>query len=121
MLKPFSENISLSADRILDLMIAYYNNTYENLKFWKPFETNSLNSIIIPVKINKYCCCQIGFEIFGSTFSPKHQKSSYILAKFTFENNSIDIYSGQIQFFFVHEIKQMCNVELWNTEFYPKN
>ncbi|RHZ57880.1 hypothetical protein Glove_382g57 [Diversispora epigaea] len=104
MLKPFSENIPLSADGILDLMIAYYNDTYENLKFRKPFETDSLNSIIIPLKINKYCHCRIGSEIFGSTFSPRHQKSSYILAKFASEDNSIDIYPDQIQFFFIHEI-----------------
>ncbi|RHZ87212.1 hypothetical protein Glove_39g6 [Diversispora epigaea] len=127
MLKPFSENIPLSADGILDLMIAYYNDTYENLKFWKPFETDSLNSIIIPLKINKY-------------------------SKFASEDDSINIYPGQIQFFFVHEIstnrinmenhylayvrwhkkiknrfyfdinqEQMCNVELWDTEFYSKN
>ncbi|RHZ85231.1 hypothetical protein Glove_69g30 [Diversispora epigaea] len=104
MLKPFSKNILLSADGILDLMIAYYNNTYENLKFRKPFETDSLNSIIISLKINKYCRCRIGSEIFDSTFSLRHQKSSYILAKFAFEDDSIDIYSDQIQFFFVHEI-----------------
>jgi hypothetical protein len=152
MLKPFSENIPLSADGILDLMVAYYNDTYENLKFRKPFETDSLNSIIIPLRINKYCRCRIGSEIFGSTFSPRHQKSSYILAKFASEDDSIDIYPGQIQFFFVHEIstnrinmenhylayvrwykktknrfhfsineEQMCNVELWDTEFYPKS
>ncbi|RHZ84633.1 hypothetical protein Glove_78g86 [Diversispora epigaea] len=104
MLKPFSENIPLSADGILDLMIAYYNDTYENLKFRKPFETNSLNSIIIPLKINKYCRCRIDSEIFGSTFSPRHQKSSYILVKFASEDD-----------------KQMCNIELWDTEFYPKS
>ncbi|RHZ75494.1 hypothetical protein Glove_213g165 [Diversispora epigaea] len=152
MLKLFSENIPLSADGILDLMIAYYNDTYENLKFRKPFETDSLNSIIIPLKINKYCCCRISSEIFGLTFSPRHQKSSYILVKFASEDDSIDIYLDQIQFFFVHEIstnrinmenhylayvrwykkiknrfyfginqEQMCNVELWDTEFYPKS
>ncbi|RHZ89046.1 hypothetical protein Glove_19g345 [Diversispora epigaea] len=92
MLKPFSENIPLSADGILDLMIAYYNDTYENLKFWKPFETDSLNSIIISLKINKYCRCRIGSKIFGSTFSSRYQKSSYILAKFAFEDDNIDIY-----------------------------
>lgn len=52
MLKPFSENILLSADGILDLMVAYYNDIYENLKFRKPFETDSLNSIIIPLSIS---------------------------------------------------------------------
>ncbi|RHZ45672.1 hypothetical protein Glove_661g16 [Diversispora epigaea] len=151
-LKPFSENISLLADGILDLMVAYYNDTYENLKFRKPFETDSLNSIIIPLRINKYCCYRIGSKIFGLIFSPRHQKSSYILTKFVSEDDSIDIYPGQIQFFFVYEIstnrinmenyylayvcwykkiknqfyfginqKQMCNVELWDIEFYSKN
>ncbi|RHZ86962.1 hypothetical protein Glove_41g180 [Diversispora epigaea] len=96
MLKLFSENISLSADGILDLMIAYHNNTFENLKFQKSFETDSLNSIIIPLRINKYCRCRIGSEIFDSTFSLRHQKSSYILAKFASEDDSIDIYPGQI-------------------------
>ena len=122
------------------------------MKFRKLFETDSLNSIIIPLRINKYCHCRIGSEIFGSTFSPRHQKSSYILAKFASEDDSIDIYPGQIQFFFVHEIstnrinmenhylayvrwykkiknrfyfsineEQMCNVELWDTGFYPKS
>ncbi|RHZ79784.1 hypothetical protein Glove_140g43 [Diversispora epigaea] len=94
----------LSADGILDLMVVYYNNTYENLKFQKSFETDSLNSIIIPLRINKYCRCQIDSKIFGSIFSFRHQKSSYILAKFVSEDDSIDIYLGQIQFFFIHEI-----------------
>ncbi|RHZ67057.1 hypothetical protein Glove_303g42 [Diversispora epigaea] len=112
MLKPFSENIPLSADEILDLIVAYYNDTYENLKFQKPFETDSLNSIIIPLRINKYCRCRIGSEIFSSTFSPRHQKSSYILAKFASEDDSIDIYPGQIQFFFIHEIStNRINIE----------
>ncbi|RHZ58485.1 hypothetical protein Glove_373g11 [Diversispora epigaea] len=126
MLKPFSENIPLSADGILDLMIAYYNDTYENMKFRKPFETDSLNSIIIPLKINKYCHCRISSEIFSSIFSPRHQKSSYILAKFTSEDDSIDIYLGQIQFFFVHEINtNRINMEnhylAYDTEFYSKS
>ncbi|RHZ64636.1 hypothetical protein Glove_321g47 [Diversispora epigaea] len=110
MLKPFSENISFSTDGILDLIVAYYNDIYENLKFRKLFEINFLNSIIISLRINKYCHCQIGSEIFDSTFSSRHQKSSYILAKFASEDNSIDIY-----------LEQMCNVELWDTEFYPKS
>ncbi|RHZ76199.1 hypothetical protein Glove_202g14 [Diversispora epigaea] len=96
MLKLFSENIPLSADGILDLMITYYNDTYKNLKFRKPFETDSLNSIIISLKINKYY-------------------------------NSIDIYLGQIQFFFIHEIStNRINMEnhylaYVYTEFYPKS
>ncbi|RHZ49577.1 hypothetical protein Glove_519g103 [Diversispora epigaea] len=87
--EPFpGEILKLFSDGILDLMVAYYNNTYENLKFWKPFETDSLNSIK-----NK--------QIF-----------SYILAKFASEDDSIDIYPDQIQFFFVYEIStNRINIE----------
>ncbi|RHZ83998.1 hypothetical protein Glove_86g106 [Diversispora epigaea] len=72
MLKPFSENISLSTNGILDLIIAYYNDIYENLKFQKLFETDFLNSIIILLRINKYCRCRINSEIFDLTFLPRH-------------------------------------------------
>jgi len=156
MLKPYSENVLLSADDILDLMINYYNDIYENLEFRKPFSSDSSsssNSIVIPLKMDKYCRCRIGSEIFGSTFSPRHQKSSYILAKFETEDGNIDIYPGQVQFFFIHKVstnrinledhyfayirwykptknrshfsindeERTCNVELWDTDFYPKS
>jgi hypothetical protein len=153
MLRPCAENVPLSADDILDLMVRYYNGAYEglNLRFRKLFTEDSPGSIIVPPKITKYCRCRIGSEIFGSTFSPRHQKSSYILSKFEAQDGNIDTYPGQIQFFFVHDVaidginfvshhlayvrwykpsqnryyfrtndEQTCNVELWDTEFYPK-
>ena len=156
MLKPKYENILLSEDNLLNLMVDYYNEIYEGIKFRKPFTENIPNSIIIPLKINKYCRCRIGSEIFGSTLSPRHQKSSYILSKFETEDGKIEIFPGQIQFFFIHQVcingidlsdhnfayiwwykltknryhfainddneeEQICNTELWKTEFYPKN
>ena len=53
----------------------------------------------------KYGRCQIGAEIFGSTISPRNIKNSFILAKFiNRDGNSVDIYPGQIQYFFEHSI-----------------
>jgi hypothetical protein len=153
MLKPYSENVLLSDDNILDLLINYYNDVYENLEFRKPFAAGSNDSIIIPLRMTKYCRCRIGSEIFGSTFSPCHQKSAYVMAKFATTDGEIDTYPGQIQFFFVHTVcvnginsedhyfahirwykptknqfyfsvdndEQTCNVELWETEFYPQS
>lgn len=153
MLRPYAENVPLSVDDILDLIVKYYNGAYEglNLRFRKLFSEDSSDSIIIPPKMTKYCRCRIGSEIFGSTFSSRHQKSSYILSKFEAQDGNIDTYPGQIQFFFVHNVaidginfvshylayvrwykpsqnryyfrtnnEQTCNVELWDTEFYPK-
>ena len=101
MLRPYAENVSLSADDILDLMIKYYNDAYEglNLRFQKLFSEDSPNSIIVPSKMTKYCRCRIGSKIFSLTFSPWHQKSSYILSKFETQDGNIDTYPGQIQFF----------------------
>ena len=106
MLRPYAENVSLSADDILDLMIKYYNDAYEglNLRFQKLFSEDSPDSIIVPSKMTKYCYCRIGSEIFSSTFSPRHQKSSYILLKFETQDGNIDTYFRQIQFFFVHNV-----------------
>ena len=43
MLRLYVENVSLSADNILDLIIKYYNDTYKglNLRFWKLFSEDS--------------------------------------------------------------------------------
>lgn len=139
MLKPCSEDFLLSPE-MLNLMVDYYNATYELLEFRKPFGEGSEESTIIRVKI-KYGRCRIGSEIFGSTFS-----------KFVTQDNTVDCYPGNVQFFFTHEVnlngnlvkhhlayirwykhttrnnryhfsiddaEQTCNTELWDTEFYP--
>ena len=72
MLKPNNENATLG--NISDILVSYYNNVYEDERktFRIPFENNSPDSIPISLKINKYCRCRIGSEIFGSIFSTKH-------------------------------------------------
>lgn len=104
LLKPQSENIRLE-NSIHDLLVEYYMGTYVNSIFRKPFTEDLPNSTIVINKTNRYGRCQIGAEIFGSAASPRHIKSSFILAKFiNLDEKSVDIYPGQIQYFFEHDI-----------------
>lgn len=103
LLKP-KENIRL-VDLMHDLLVEYYMSTYVNSTFRKPFTREISDSAIVLNKVTKYGRCQIGAEIFGSFTSSRHIKSSYILAKFiNLDGKSVDIYPGQIQYFFEHDI-----------------
>jgi hypothetical protein len=104
-LAPQSENISLE-ESIHDLLIKYYEDTYVDSTFRKPFMEDLLNSTIVINRINRYGRCQIGAEIFGSVVASRHIKSSFVLAKFiSRDGKSVDTYPGQIQFFFEHSIR----------------
>ena len=102
-LKPSSDNIIIS-NEMMDLIVEYYIATYENLEFRKPFSDDSENAILIRFKMNQFGRCRIGSEIFGSTMSLRHEKSSYILAKFITNDNVIDCYPGQVQYYFTHMV-----------------
>jgi hypothetical protein len=104
LLKPQTENVRLE-DSIHDLLVEYYMNTYVNSIFRKPFTQELPDSSIVLNNTNQYGRCQIGAEIFGSATSARHIKSSFILAKFiNLDGKSVDIYPGQIQYFFEHRI-----------------
>ena len=104
LLKLQIDNVQLE-DQIHDLLVKYYMDTYVNSTFRKPFTEEVSNSIIVINKVNKYGRCQIGVETYGSVTSPRHIKSSFILAKFiNRDGTSVDIYPGQIQYFFEHNI-----------------
>ena len=89
---------------MLDRMVEYYEATYEMYNFRKPFGEGAEDSVIISVKINKFGRYRIGSEIFGSSISSCYVKSSFILAKFMTSDGDVDIYPGQIQYFFKHSI-----------------
>ncbi|GET57072.1 hypothetical protein GLOIN_2v1775288 [Rhizophagus irregularis DAOM 181602=DAOM 197198] len=92
--------------------------------------------------MDKFGRCRIGSEVFGSALSFRHIKSSYVLAKFIMTDGEDDRYSGQVQYYFKHEIDlpngptehylafisiddteetETCNVELWKTDFFPES
>lgn len=151
MLRPMFSNIIISSD-MLNLIVEYYTATYEMFEFRKPFGEGAEESIIIPVKMNQFGRCRIGSEIFGSSMSQRHVKSSYILAKFITNDMEVECYPGQVQYYFTHVVNfpdgpiehflafvrwykhvdsaniryhfssdDICNVELWNSDFYPKS
>ncbi|GET53938.1 hypothetical protein GLOIN_2v1786147 [Rhizophagus irregularis DAOM 181602=DAOM 197198] len=153
MLRPVFNDIVMSSD-MLDLIVEYYMASYETMEFRKPFGEGAEDSIIVQVKMNQFGRCRIGSEIFGSSISSRHVKSSFILAKFMTESGDIDCYPGQVQYFFTHAVNlpdglsehnlafirwykpaessniryhfrvrddEICNVELWGTEFYPES
>src|SRR5947207_1447569 len=47
---------------------------------------------------------RIGADIYGSVQAARHEKSSYILARFVQDDDTVDTYPGQVQFFFEHTI-----------------
>ncbi|CAB4428290.1 unnamed protein product [Rhizophagus irregularis] len=102
-LKPVSHNILLSSE-MLNLMVEYYNATYESFGFRRPLVEGLDNDIIIRVKINQFGRCRIGSEVFGSSLSLRHVKSSYVLAKFITDDEDVDTYPGQIQYYFTHVV-----------------
>jgi hypothetical protein len=103
MLSPSSKNLLMSSE-MLDRMVEYYNATHVQYNFRKPFGEGNKNSIIICVRMDKFGRCRIGSEKFSSVVSSCHVKSSYILAKFIMQDNQIDCYPGQIQYFFSHTV-----------------
>ena len=102
-LKPSFNNTLLSSE-MLDLMVEYYLATYVLFGFRKPFSEGSDDDIVIQIKMNQFGRCRIGSEVFGSSISIQHAKSSYILAKFITKDGTVDCYPGQVQYYFTHTV-----------------
>ena len=92
-LRPYFNNILL-LNEMLDWIVKYYEAAYENQDFWKLFGEGSESAVIIQVKINQFRRCWISSEVFGSSISLWHMKSSYILAKFITSDGNVDCYLG---------------------------
>jgi hypothetical protein len=103
MLGPFLEKVLIS-NEMLDIMVNYYNATYLTYNFRKPFGEGPEDSIVIPVKISQFRRCRIGSETFSSKMSSRHVKNSFIVAKFITADNDVNVYSGQVQFYFTHTV-----------------
>ena len=89
---------------ILDLLVEFYNILYNN-DFVSIFSiTGPCNDIVVNCQIRQYGRLRIGADIYGSVQASRHEKSSYILARFVQDDGTIDIYPGQVQFFFEHTI-----------------
>jgi hypothetical protein len=107
-LPPTKLNVVLS-DGPFDLLIGYYNRAYE-FNFSRPQLDSSQPDDYVAVtgQITQYGRLRIGAEYFGSILSKRHIRSSYILARFI-NDNDIDTYPGQVQFYFEHTINLSGN------------
>ena len=134
MLGPCYKNVSLPGD-IFELLREYYDDLYE--------VQHSISPSIV-----QFGRLRLGSEIYGATISSRYEKKSYIRAKFLAQrDNTVDVYPGQVQFFFQHVIgsttyhlayvqwyrphqtrrfdlalaneDEACGAEIWQQEFYP--
>jgi hypothetical protein len=111
MLTPKKNRVSLPDD-IYELLVKYYNDTYDwdfvtiaELASSDLLSSNSQQSIAVQPNVNQFGRIRIATEIFGSTFAPRYRRSSNILAKFIQDDETIDMFSGQVQFYFEHIIQ----------------
>src|SRR5437879_142146 len=111
MLTPRNDRVSLPDD-IYELLVYYYNDAYYDLEFVTIagasdkliLEEESEDYIVVLPNITQHGRIRIGSEIFGANIAPRYRKNSYILAKFIQDNETIDTFPGEVQFYFTHTI-----------------
>ncbi len=60
--------------------------------------------IIVRPQINQFGHVQIGAEVCRLANTPKYIRSSFIFAKFVQDDDSVEVFPGQVQYFFEHEV-----------------
>ena len=60
---------------------------------------------VIQLTIKQCEQIRIAAETFGSILASCYKKNSHVLAKFTQNDNLVDIYPGQVQYFFEHMLQ----------------
>ncbi|GBC52241.2 hypothetical protein GLOIN_2v1484835 [Rhizophagus irregularis DAOM 181602=DAOM 197198] len=69
------------------------------------YDGNSENQpIVVSPNVSQFGHIQIATEIFGSALAPRYQRSSYITSKFIQDDESVDIFPRQVQFYFEHTV-----------------
>jgi hypothetical protein len=92
-------------NNILDLLVKYYDNLYDDsFMSISSITASSINRNVVNPRIKQYGRLRIGADIYGSVQAARHEKSSYILARFVQDDDTVDTYPGQVQYFFEHTI-----------------
>jgi hypothetical protein len=113
LLNPIYNQVDLPDD-VLETLITYYNEIYgdygEFISMNDLIERNLQNDssnryIVVQPKINQCGRIRIAAEIFGSALSLRYKKNSHILAKFSQGDNSIELFPGQVQYYFEHTLR----------------
>lgn len=103
-LKPMKKEVNLTSE-VLALLVEYYHNAYGySFETLSNIHTTSSEVIVVLPKVDQFARLRLGSEIFGSTFSTRYTRSANVRAQFVLDDDTTDIYPGQIQFFFKHTI-----------------
>src|SRR5204863_8041432 len=65
----------------------------------------SRDSIVVPNMVNQFGRVRILTEIFGSAMARRYLKNANVLAKFIQDNETTDLFPGQVQYYFEHTIR----------------
>jgi hypothetical protein len=106
MLTPCRNRVALP-DNIYQILTDYYKNAYE-LQFItiaESISTSSTDSIVVPNMVDQFGRVRISTEVFGSTMAPRYLKNANVLAKFIQNNETTDLFPGQVQYYFEHTIR----------------
>ena len=112
LLNPIRNCVDLP-DKLYKCLITYYNEVYGDDMDVKFVSITDLVKVglyddsyrVIQPMINQCGRIRMAAEIFGSALAPQYNKNSYILAKFTQDNESTELFPGTIQFYFEHTLR----------------
>ena len=104
-IKPMKKNVNLPSEVLL-LLVEFYCNAYgQSFTSLSNIHIASDDSKTVLPKVNQFGRLRIRAEVFGSTYSLRHIKSANVLSQFVLDDdNTTDIYPGQVQFFFKHTV-----------------
>ncbi|GET54634.1 hypothetical protein GLOIN_2v1776801 [Rhizophagus irregularis DAOM 181602=DAOM 197198] len=106
MLTPCKNWVALPDD-IYQILTEYYNIAYD-LQFVTIAEstsTSSRDAIVVPNMVDQFGRVRISAEVFGSAMAPRYLKNANVLAKFIQNNETTDLFPGQVQYYFEHTVR----------------
>jgi hypothetical protein len=105
LLTPRRSRVALP-DNVYQILTKYYNAAYD-LQFVTIAESisTSSDSIVVPNMVDQFGCVRISTEIFGSAMAPRYLKNANVLAKFVQDNETTDLFPGQVQYYFEHTMR----------------
>ena len=107
MLTPCESCVALP-DNIYQILADYYNNAYDSSSFVTISESTLISSrdlIVVPNMVNQFGRVCISTEVFGSAMAPRYLKNANVLAKFIQDNETTDLFPGQVQYYLEHTIR----------------
>lgn len=101
-MKPMKKDVNLPSE-VLPLLVEFYCNAYGwSFTSLSNIHTALDDSIAVLPKVNQFGRLRIGAKVFGSTYSLRHIKLSQFVLD---DDNTIDIYPRQVQFFFEYTVQ----------------